>query len=131
MSGDLSQRIGAPVERGELLFEIAPLDDYRVVLQVDERDIADVSEGQKGEVVFASLPDGAFRRRRRQDHAGRAGRRTASNFFRVEAQLTEASPRLRPGMEGVAKIAVDERRWSGSGRALVDWLRLASWRWMP
>ncbi|MCC6640715.1 MAG: GAF domain-containing protein, partial [Deltaproteobacteria bacterium] len=36
VSGDLSQRLGAPVERGSVLFEVAPLDAWRVVLQVDE-----------------------------------------------------------------------------------------------
>jgi multidrug resistance efflux pump len=40
VSGDLNQLLGTPVEQGKLLFQIAPLDAYRVVLQVDERDIA-------------------------------------------------------------------------------------------
>src|SRR6185437_11613499 len=33
VSGDLSQMLGSPVERGKTLFEIAPLDQYRLVLQ--------------------------------------------------------------------------------------------------
>jgi biotin carboxyl carrier protein len=37
VSGDLTQSLGAPLERGEVLFEVAPLDSYRVVLEVDER----------------------------------------------------------------------------------------------
>ena len=37
ISGDLSQLIGSPVELGKQLFEIAPLQAYRVILQVDER----------------------------------------------------------------------------------------------
>ena len=40
MSGDLSQSLGAPIEKGQVLFEVAPLDAYRLVLQVDERDVA-------------------------------------------------------------------------------------------
>jgi hypothetical protein len=39
---------------------------------------------------------------------------------------------VRPGMIGVAKIAIDERRlvsiWM---RPVIEWWRLASWRWMP
>ena len=35
VSGDLSQSLDAPVERGEVLFEVAPLDAYRLVLQLD------------------------------------------------------------------------------------------------
>ena len=45
VSGDLSQSLGSPVEKGKVLFEIAPLDSYRIVLEVDERDIADVRVG--------------------------------------------------------------------------------------
>ena len=37
ISGDLSQQIGAPVETGKKLFEIAPLQSYRIILQVDEQ----------------------------------------------------------------------------------------------
>jgi biotin carboxyl carrier protein len=39
VNGDLSQSLGAPVERGDVLFEIAPLHGYRVMLSVDEREI--------------------------------------------------------------------------------------------
>jgi len=45
-SGDLSQKMGAPVERGNILFTVAPLDSYRVVLSVNEQDISELSEGQ-------------------------------------------------------------------------------------
>ncbi len=130
VSGDLSQRIGGSVSRGELLYEIAPLTDYRVVMQVDERQIADVSEGQKGEVIFASLPDERF-----DLTIGKitpvAQARDGKNLFQVEGSLTQASPRLRPGMIGIAKIAIDRRRvvsiWM---RPVLEWWRLASWRWM-
>jgi hypothetical protein len=55
------------------------------------------------------------------------------NLFRVEADLgTNAGSRLRPGMEGAAKIEVDERKlgWIWT-RRLVDWVRLKSWAWLP
>src|SRR6185295_2858693 len=39
VSGDLSQLLGSPLEKGKVLFEVAPLDAYRVILQVDERDV--------------------------------------------------------------------------------------------
>ena len=54
------------------------------------------------------------------------------NTFRVEARLDETPPRVQPGMEGVAKIEVDQRRliwiWTHD---IVDWLRLTFWRWTP
>src|SRR5262249_53011983 len=32
VSGDLSQMLGSPVERGKTLFELAPLDSYRLII---------------------------------------------------------------------------------------------------
>jgi len=54
------------------------------------------------------------------------------NFFRVEADLVQKSAPLRPGMEGVAKIATDQRSllWVWTHR-FVDWLRITYWEWRP
>ncbi|MDR7040683.1 multidrug resistance efflux pump, partial [Methylobacterium sp. BE186] len=57
VSGDLSQAIGGAIGRGQVLFEIAPLDAYRVVLSVDERLIADLRAGQRGQMLASSLPE--------------------------------------------------------------------------
>jgi hypothetical protein len=53
------------------------------------------------------------------------------NYFRVESLLSNAAPQLRPGMHGVAKLEVGERRvvWIWS-RAFLDWARLFAWRWL-
>jgi RND family efflux transporter MFP subunit len=132
VSGDLSQSLGSPVERGQVLFQVAPLERYRVVLQVDERDIAHVLVGQRGELTVASIPAERFAfsvRKITSVNTAKEGR----NFFRVEAELQdEAGARLRPGMEGVGKIGVDERKlvWIWS-RSSVDWLRLQVWSWLP
>ncbi len=132
VSGDLTQSLGAPLERGQVMLELAPLDAYRVVLQVDERDIADLKLGQKGELVLASMPGTSYPvsvAKITPVSTAREGR----NVFRVEAALdTQAHARLRPGMEGVAKIDIDERRLIGIWtRRLVDWLALKSWAWLP
>ncbi len=131
ISGDLSQRLGAPVEKGGVLFEVAPLDAYRMILKVEETDVADVRVGQTGHVVFASLPDESvpFRVEKMTPVAvAEEGR----NYFRVEASLGDADPRLRPAIEGVAKIEVKRRRliWIWTHDA-IDWLRVALWRWLP
>ena len=54
------------------------------------------------------------------------------NTFRVEAQLSELGLQLRPGMEGVAKIEAGRRSimWIWT-HAVVDWLRLAAWKYLP
>lgn len=130
VSGDLTQAIGATVQRGQVLFEIAPLDAYRIALEVDESQIGDVTERQSGWLVVSSLPNETIPLTIdkitpvAKAHDGR-------NFFRVEARLGESAPQLRPGMRGVAKLDVDRRRviWIWT-RSFVQWLRLFAWRWL-
>ena len=129
--GDLSQQVGASLRRGDELFVIAPLDSYRVILGVDEGQIADVSVGQQGRLVLSALPDSALDltvERMTPVAEAREGR----TVFRVEAALDAPTLRLRPGMEGVAKIDVDERllAWIWT-RGLIDWIKLALWRYIP
>ena len=129
VSGDLSQSLGAPIERGEVLFEVAPLDAYRIMLRIDERDIAHVRLGQRGELALAGLPHQrytfAVERILPVSTAEDGG-----NFFRVEGRLTEPADWLRPGMAGVGKIDAGERRliWLWT-HGVFDWLRLAFWKW--
>lgn len=130
VSGDLSQLLGTPVEQGKVLFQVAPLDAYRVILQVDERDIEQVHVGQPGELALSGMPDQRLNFAVKQItplSTSEDGR----NYFRVEAQIDGAA-RLRPGMEGVGKIAVGERKliWIWT-HPLVDWLRLLAWKWLP
>ena len=57
--------------------------------------------------------------------------REGHTVFRVEGSLTGASERLRPGMDGVAKIEVEQRLlvWIWA-RSFLDWARVASWQWL-
>lgn len=129
--GDLSQLLGSPVERGEVLFEIAPLDSYRIILEVDEREISEVSVGQRGHLTLSALPRESFPLVVERINPV-ATSEEARNFFRVEAALEQASELLRPGMEGIGKVEVGRRSllwiWTHS---LVDWLRLWTWAWLP
>jgi hypothetical protein len=127
--GDLSQQLGSPVEVGKLLFELAPLATWRVIVQVDERDIADLADGRRGELVLTSLPRQGWPlqvRRITPVSVAEQGR----NHFRVEAALDRAGTEMRPGMEGVAKVDAGRRSllWIGTHR-FTDWLRLTWWRW--
>jgi RND family efflux transporter MFP subunit len=131
VSGDLSQKLGSPVERGQVMFEVAPLEDFRVILHVDETDLRDVEVGQKGELTVASMPGERFPftvTKITAVNVAQEGR----NVFRVEAALDRSAARLRPGMEGVGKITVDERKlvWIWT-HGLTDWFRLWAWSWLP
>lgn len=131
VTGDLSQELGAPVERGGVLFEVAPLEAYRVILEVDDRDIADVTSGQTGYLVVSAFPNERLPftiEKITPVSTAREGR----NYFRVEAQFPKTPERLRPGMEGISKIEVDRRRllWIWT-HELVNWIRLKLWSWQP
>ena len=54
------------------------------------------------------------------------------NFFRVEASMTGGLERLRPGMEGVSKVSVGERKliWIAT-HSLIDWITMSLWKWLP
>lgn len=131
VSGDLSQQIGAPVEQGKKLFEIAPLEAYRVILQVDERDIRFVEAQQKGELLIAGLTEDSIPFTVTKVTPV-ATTQDGRNFFRVEARLHKANDRLRPGMEGVGKISTRTLSlWTVLTRSFTDWLRLTLWTWMP
>jgi RND family efflux transporter MFP subunit len=131
VAGDLSHLVGSPVEHGKVLFEIAPLDAYRVIVNVDERDIAELQIGQRGELALSGLPYEKIPFSVKQITPV-STTQDGRNFFRVEADVGKVSERLRPGMEGVGKVLVGERKliWIWT-HGLVDWVRLWTWRWLP
>jgi multidrug resistance efflux pump len=130
-NGDLSQSVGMPVQRAQVLFEIAPLDTYRVIVRVPDSEIARVEPGSTGTLVLSALPDQHFGL-----HVVRltpiAEQSDGNNTFRVEARLDETSPRLRPNMEGVAKLNAGRHLliWSWTHH-LLDAIRLFLWSWWP
>lgn len=131
VAGDMSQAIGAPVERGQVVFEVAPLDAYRVILEVDERDVADLAVGQTGDLVLSAFPTEPVPftvTKITPVSLATEGR----NYFRVEARIDSVDARLRPGMEGVSKVSIGERKliWVWTHRT-IDWLRLFFWTWAP
>jgi len=131
VKGDLTQALGSPVAPGDVLYEVAPIDEYRVVMKVDDRDIALVECGQKGHLKLSAIPDTSILvtiDRITPVSVTEDGR----NYFRVEALMANHSDLMRPGMEGITKLEIGEERllriWT---RRLVDWLRLLAWQRMP
>lgn len=131
VSGDLSQSVGTAVQRGQELFRIAPLDEFRVALEVDEADVGEIELGQTGDLRLAANPDQSLQFTV-QRITPVARQRDGRNFFRVEASLDNRQDWVRPSMEGIARVRVDERLlvavWT---RRLRDWLRLTAWRFGP
>lgn len=130
VSGDLTQSLGRPLESGDQLFEIAPIDSYRIRLDVDERDIGEITMGDQGVLLLSSFPNQTmpFTVERllpvSDAHDG-------NNYFHVEASLQQHNPLLRPGMKGIAKVQIEQRKlaWIWFHR-LINWFRLQSWKWL-
>ncbi|MFO1369508.1 MAG: efflux RND transporter periplasmic adaptor subunit [Marinagarivorans sp.] len=125
--GDWFDQVGSPIEAGKKLFELAVGQGYRVVLQIPEEEIARVNPGQTGEMRLTGLPHERFN--------FRVNRVTAvatlddhKNTFRVEAELTESSIPVRPGMQGVGKVVVTHSNlltiWM---RPVAQWARMKLW----
>ena len=129
IKGDLTQSLGAPVQRGEMLLTVAPANEFRLIVEVDERDVPDVRPGAAGALALAALPQNA-----RAFKVARitpvATARDGRNFFEVEGTLAGLPASVQPGLQGVAKIQSDPRSlvWIFTHR-FTDWARLTLWSW--
>ena len=129
VSGDLSQRLGSAVGKGEELFILTPLEQYRVTLKVRESRISEIKVGQEGRLLLPAFPSDTFSIRVETITPVTVSEDGAT-FFVVEASLNERLDRLQPGMEGIGKIEVGREPliiiWT---RDLVEWLQLRIWSW--
>lgn len=131
IEGDLSQKIGSPVKEGEVLFELSPLNQYRLKLKVNEKDIRHIAVGQSGVLLLHARPNSLNEISvERISPISEAG--DGENYFNVEALLVESTQDLQPGMRGVAKVETEPRSvfWIYT-HPLWDWMRLRLWRVMP
>lgn len=130
VSGDYTKSLGAPVERGQVLYKVSPLDDYRVVLQIDESEVSEIVAGMSGELTLSAAAEDRF-----EIEVVKITPVSISdngiNYFKVEASLASTPEFLRPGMQGVGKISVGERQmfWIWTHK-MTDWVRLKIWSWL-
>lgn len=125
--GDLEKQYRFPVKQGDILFEVAPLDDLRAELSVDEEDIGDLRVGMEGELATVGAPGRkiGFVVERINPVAEVVEQQ---NVFKVRVRLKDIPPDLMPGMEGVAKVDVDRRHYASIWtRKLVNWIRMKLW----
>ncbi len=130
ITGDLTQSLGAPVKKGETLMTVAPAHDFRVILEVDERDIADVKLGKAGSLALSALPADTFPLEvNRITPVATTG--PGRNYFEVEGKLKGNPEQLRPGLLGVGKVEAGSRSllWIWTHR-VSDWMRLTLWSWI-
>lgn len=131
VKGDLSQTIGSPIDRGQVLFEIVPDETFRIHLDVDETDIDSAAVGQQGTLIVNALPSQRF-----QFTVDKitpvSTPQHGKNSFRVEGYLGSDSGQLSPGMKGYGKIIVSKKPllWIWT-RPLRTRLRLLLWSSTP
>lgn len=127
VKGDLKREIGAPVKVGDVLFEVCPLESLRAQLLVPEDQIYDIKVGQEGYLATASYPGQRikFTVERISPIAEVVNQR---NIFKVRVKLLETYDWMRPGMEGVAKVSIGERKYAWIwSRKIVNWIRMKLW----
>jgi hypothetical protein len=118
------------VKKGDALMTLAPEHDFRVIVEVDERDVGDVKTGKPGSLALTALPgDARPFEVNRITPVATAGQ--GRNYFEVEAKLKVKDVELRPGLIGVAKIEAGSRSllWILTHR-MYGWLRLTLWSWI-
>ena len=129
IQGDLSQSLGAPLNQGAELMTLAPLDQFRGIVEVDERDLAAVGLGQPGTLALSALPWNTWPIRVTRITPV-ATPLEGRNIFEVEAQLLAGAGELRPGLQGTAHIQAGRQPLLASwSRRLIDSARLTWWGW--
>ncbi len=127
VKGDLKRQIGAPVKVGDVMFEVCPLEALRAQLHIPEDQIFDIKEGQQGELALASDPGRKIKFVVEKINPI-AEVENQQNIFKVRVHLNEIHPGMRPGMEGVAKVTIGERRYAWIwSRKIVNWVRMKLW----
>ncbi|RUT30261.1 HlyD family efflux transporter periplasmic adaptor subunit [Arsenicitalea aurantiaca] len=131
VSGDMADRIGSAMRRGEMMFRLAPLTAFVASIDVPQQDILEIEAGQPGTLRLTALPFETFPVAVERV-APSADSESQTGAFNIRAGIEGAHPSFRPGMKGVVHIEAGEtvRIWTLT-RDLVFWLRMALWRWIP
>jgi len=108
VSGDLRDSEGVPLETGQSLFEVAPLDRMVVEIEIPEEDVRHVSRNMSLTFYLNAMPSETHEAQVLRIHP-RAELREQDNVFVAEAELENTSTVLRPGMKGVAKVSTGAR----------------------
>jgi len=128
VEGDLKELQDAPVRKGDVLFKTAKIEKMFVELDVDEKDIQEVTTAANGEIAFVSQPDLKFPITiERIDPVSIT--KEEGNIFPARAVFNVTPKKWwRPGMSGIAKVNAGKRNilWILTHRTM-DFLRLFLW----
>ncbi len=128
IAGDLKRQVGITLNRGQTLFEIAPLQNLKVELDVTEDQMAELEVGQTGELAAVSHPGTYFKFKVTRIEPA-AGVVEQKNVFKVRGEFVDTPPTwFRPGMKGLGKVHIDQRSyleiWT---KPIVNWIKMKLW----
>jgi len=124
LTGDLDESEGVPVQRGQRLFDIAPIRSFSVRLAVPAGEVRHVAPGMEVRIRLEAETD--FRKVATLEAIDPVSSvHESKNVFLGTTTLGETGEALRPGMRGKARIIAESKRlgWILFHRPL-DWLRL-------
>jgi hypothetical protein len=113
VQGDWYQSDGAPVTRGDMLFEIAAMDQMRVEIHLTTDDLARIEVGQAATLRVDAAPGNKWSSElERIDPRGQVV--DSQVIFSASLVVDNQANQLRPGMKGTARIT--------AGSQTVGWL---------
>ncbi len=113
LTGDLQRAEGSPVNRGQTLFEVAPLAQMEVEVAIPEKNISQVEENALVSVRFKAYQETAWEKHFSRIEP-RAQIKNNTNVFIGILEFDNPDGLLRPGMRGTAKIH--------AGTRLLGWI---------
>ena len=125
VSGDLEKAQGAPLETGQTLFEVAPLERMVAEIGVPESEIQYVDQSQSVVIKLNAFPFQSWEGTVKSIHPSTEVINDQTVFV-TEVELENPDGQLKPGMEGNAKIST---QWSPLGWNLFHraWEGLRCW----
>jgi hypothetical protein len=128
LRGDLERTIGAPVTRGQVLFEVAPLDKMIAEIAIPEEEIHRVASGMQVTAKLDAFSGKTFTGQLKRIHP-RAEMKEDASVFVAEMDLNAQGDPIRPGMKGHASIAASRSPliWSWIRRPVMRLVRRLGW----
>lgn len=128
VTGDLRRSIGAPLETGQVLFEVAPLDRVLLEIEIPEREIGLVNEDSPVQLRVESARTGNVTSILTKIYPA-AQLREDQSVFVAPIEMENEGGHYRPGMRGKATVFGPVRPWAWRHiRGLVEQIAwLARW----
>ncbi|MEM9943406.1 MAG: efflux RND transporter periplasmic adaptor subunit [Planctomycetota bacterium] len=106
VNGDLEKVEGAPLEMGQTLFEIAPLDEMVAEVGIPESEIPYVSPGMDVKIKLNAFPFQTWQGQITNIYPSAELVENESVFI-AQVKLANDQQKLRPGLKGYAKVKSD------------------------